>query len=268
VSSVLAPPARKRHGAAVDPRIRQRRIAVRRSAGRRRLRRLLVLGAVVVLLAGLVALTRSPLLAVRHIRVTGASQTSADAVVAASGIKLGSPLLDVSTATARRKIAALPWVKTVSVRRSFPGTVAVQVTERIPIAVVADGDGWLEVDRSGRVLARVPSAPAGLVPLDGVPAGVAPGGQLTAAPDLLALAAALPATLQPSLTGIAVAPSGLVLQLKDGGVVQLGQADDLPAKLVAAQAVLTSEGVNPGCVAVLDVQVPTAPALTTRAGCA
>jgi cell division protein FtsQ len=268
VSNVLSPPAHKRRGASVDPRIRQRRIAVRRSAGRRRLRRLLVLGAIVVLLAGLVALTRSPLLAVRHVRVEGASQTSVEAIAGASGIKVGTPMLDVSTGTARRQIAALPWVKTVSVRRSFPNTVTVQVTERDPVAVVADGDGWLEVDRSGRVLARVPSAPAGLVPLEGVPAGVAPGGQLDAAPDLLALAASVPGALRPSLSGVAVDPSGLVLRLKEGGVVQLGGSDDLPTKLVAAQAVLTSQGVSVGCVAVLDVQVPAAPALTTRGSCA
>lgn len=269
MTTITAPAGRKRHSTPVDPRIRQRRIEVQRSAGRRRLRRLGVLGAVAVLLAGLVALSRSPLLAVRHVRVEGASQTSTEAIVAASGVRVGRPLLDVSTGAARREIARLPWVKSVSVRKAWPSTLVLQVTERTPVAVMADGsDGWLELDESGRVLARSATAPAGLVPLTGLHQGARPGDQLDAPPGLLELAAAVPASLRPSVVGVSADPGGLALQLRGGGVAQLGDDGGLTAKLVSVQSVLTSRGATPECIDRLDVTVPSAPALTPRAGCA
>lgn len=264
-----APSSRRGRPPSIDPRIRERRIEVRRIAGRRRLRRLLVLGAVVAVAVGLVALTRSPLLAVRHLRVEGATQTSSAAVVAASGIRTGTPLLDVSTGGARRSIAQLPWVASVHVTRSFPNTVVLRVTERVPAAVVSDGaGGWLEVDTSGRVLARVTAPPAGLVAVTGLHQALEPGGQLAAPAGLLALAAAVPAPLRAAVASVEMGPGGLQLQLRGGGVAHLGDTSDLTAKLVSVQAVLTSQGVDPSCVGALDVSVAAAPALTPRPGCA
>ena len=71
----------------IDPRIRERRIEVRRQAGRRRLRMLLVVSSVLSA-AGLVFLTvTSPLLDVDRIRITGTQHVTVEQVRAASGVR-------------------------------------------------------------------------------------------------------------------------------------------------------------------------------------
>ena len=62
-------PSRQDRAVVVDPRIRKRQIDVRRAEGRRRLRVLTVVVIVVLLVAGALAATRTPLLDVDRIVV-------------------------------------------------------------------------------------------------------------------------------------------------------------------------------------------------------
>ena len=77
---------------AVDPRIRARRASVARDAGRRRLRRLLALAAVVGFALLALAATWTPALDIERIDVRGAAHTSSDAVIEAAGVAPGDPL--------------------------------------------------------------------------------------------------------------------------------------------------------------------------------
>jgi hypothetical protein len=88
-------------------------------------------------------------------------------------------------------------------------------------------------------------------------------------PDTVAaleVARLVPGSLSGRLLGVGVGTDGGVeLRLDPGGVVRLGRAIDVAAKLVAADAVL---GQAPaGCIAVVDVQVPESPVLTQRPEC-
>jgi cell division septal protein FtsQ len=68
------------------------------------------------------------------------------------------------------------------------------------------------------------------------------------------------------VAGIATTDDGAVeLQLLDGAVVRLGAADQLAAKLVSAETVLTQ--VDTTCLATVDVRVPSAPTVTRQPGC-
>ena len=144
----------------IDPRIRARRIAVRRSTGRRRLRIVAVAASVVAV--GLVALvvTRTPLLDVDRVEVVGAgARPSAEDVVAAAGLDPGGqPLLDVDLDAVERRVDALPWVAAADGR---PGTGRARswsrIEERQPVAVApADGGGWVVLAGDGRVLESWP----------------------------------------------------------------------------------------------------------------
>jgi cell division septal protein FtsQ len=122
--------------AGIDPRIRARRIDVARTAGRRRLQRLLELGAVLLVAAAFVGALRSPLLDVDTIRVAGGEHTSAEQVRAAAGIELGDQLIDVDLAAAGARIAALPWVERAHLGRRVDGSISIRLVERAPAATV------------------------------------------------------------------------------------------------------------------------------------
>lgn len=257
-----APPSPPGPRAPLDPRIRQRRIAVTRSQARRRLRALLaVVGSAALIAAGWGA-TRSPLLDVDRVVVEGAARSGEPSVVAAAGIPRGAAMVDVDEAAAARRVAALPWVLRASARRAWPSTVRVRVVERVAVAVTSDdAGGWAVLDVSGRVLERAPEAPAGLVALEGVPAAGPAGTRLApgAGPPLL-VASALGPQLGPRVAAVVGGPEGVELRLRPGGVVRLGPPDALEEKLRSARTVLAT--VEPRTVATLDVRDPATPVLT------
>ena len=252
----------------MDPRLRARRIAVRRDEGRRRLHRLIALGAVALAIVVGVAVTQSPLLDVDHITVAGAAHTSPDTIRQATGIRSHQPMTNVDLDRARRGILALPWVQTVSVARRWPSTVRVVVTERTPVAAVPAGPaGFALVDATGRVLEVSPTAPQGFVVLGNVPPAGAPGTSLAPeAGDALTVSTKLLPQLAPKVAAVAVAPDGVELQLAAGGKVRLGPATDVLAKLVATDTVLTQVDVKH--LGTLDVRVASAPSLTQGDSCA
>ena len=96
-------------------------------------------------------------------------------------------------------------------------------------------------------------------------------GAVLEAPELLAVAAALPAELVPAVAEVRTgeADGEVQLGLVDGGVARLGPVagggGELGDKIVAVVTVLAQ--VDTGCLAVLDVRVPSAPAVTRSAGC-
>jgi cell division protein FtsQ len=246
----------------VDPRIRARRIQVRRQQGRRRLRVLVGL-VVLAAVAGLVvAAAFSALFDVDSIEVTGAERTSTDEVVAASGIEPGEPLVLVDTGAAAERIGRLPWVASASVRRSVTGTVTVEVSERTPVAVLPASDGgWMAVDGDGRQLVAVPPPGPDELLVVGVEAsGVAGEPVGVGAQSVLRLLEALTPAVRAEISGLGIDGSELVLDLLRGGRVRLGEPADLDEKLVSLETMLAR--VDLRCLAELDLGVPSAPALT------
>lgn len=251
----------------IDPRIRARRIQVKRDQGRRRLHRLAIVGVVVAVAAGVFALTRSPLLSIRGVKVSGAHHNSAADIEHASRLTHGTPLIDVSVGTVARRVEALPWVAHATVSRDWPSTVSIHVTERRPAAALpAAGGGWLIVDVSGRVLDRTTTPQAGLLAVGTTPAAGMPGTTVAVDAALLRVASAVPARLRSEVIGVSQGRAGLELRLRCGGVVELGSATDLTDKLVSTGALLAQPS-GPGA-AVIDVQVPAVPTLTPGPGCA
>jgi cell division protein FtsQ len=253
-------------GLPIDPRIRQRRIQVTREEGRRRLRIVATSVAVAAVVAGSVGATRSPLLDVDRVEVVGARHTPQREVVAASGLADHPLMLDVDPAAVARAVESLPWVGRATAERRWPGTVRIEITERVPAAAVATGQGgWARVDRTGRVLALEPGRPADLPVIANLTAPGRPGQSLVrTAAGALRVAASLPPELRPRVAELLPRPDGDVdLGLRPpGGMVRLGPPRRLDAELAAAVAVLTRADVSR--LAVVDVRVPTSPVLTRR----
>ena len=246
--------------ARIDPRLRERRVAVQRERGRRRLR---ILGAAVALgLVGVAAygIARSPLLAVESIAVEGANHADADAIRAASGIDDGDPILFVDLGAARRGVEEVPWVATAHVTRELAHTIRIEVTERVPVAWFATVDGGqVVVDASGRMLGV---ASASMLPeLVGLQTSAGTPGEDVEPAGLAGVVAALPEALRSRVVAVVRADEGgqpgATLALADGPEVRLGRLEHIAEKGSAALAVLGALG--EGTPTYLDVRVPSAP---------
>lgn len=140
-------------GGSIDPRLRARRAAVRRAAGRRRLVVLVAAVAAVVLVVLAVAFVASPVFDVRDIAVQGAVYTDRAVLDEVVADLEGSPVLLVDTLEIEERLAAAPWVESVIVTRDFPHTVFIDIRERVALATFQGGDGrWRVIDVEGRVL--------------------------------------------------------------------------------------------------------------------
>ncbi|HTZ09703.1 MAG TPA: FtsQ-type POTRA domain-containing protein [Acidimicrobiales bacterium] len=245
----------------VHPRLWQRRVAVLRDQGRRRLR--WIVAAVVVLIGVCVAVVvlHTPLVAVRSTTVLGAPISEQEAVLSASGLADAPPLIDVDPRTTAARVEALPWVAHAVVVRHWPDAVTVTVTPRTPLgAVPRPGGGAAVVDASGHVISWEASLPAGLLVSGPVPPG-RPGTVLGAADHpALKTAAALPAAVAGRVRQVSVNGSGVVAMNLGGGVsAVLGTTAELPQKLAALVTVI--DRTRPTGPAVIDLTIPSQPAI-------
>ena len=148
----------------IEPRIRQRRIGVKRSKNRRRLWWLALAVFVVVVVIGVLAVLGSSLFAVDRVTVTGAVYTDQAALDAVVDDLTGTAVLLVDTAAVEAQIEAIPWVEDARVTTSFPDSASIEIRERTPVAAMMGADGRARViDAEGRVLALVDGQPVALV---------------------------------------------------------------------------------------------------------
>lgn len=248
----------------VDPRMRSRRITVRRDQGKRRLKRLTVaLAAVAVLVAAVVA-TQTPLLDVERVRVDGVGHTAAADVRRAAGISPGDTMVAIDVGQAAARVEDLPWIAEARVARRWSGTVEIHVTEREPLAMVGVGEGRVAlVDEDGRVLEVTGQPPAGLPEVTGVRGRIAQGDELGRdARDALAILRAVRERLPGVVASVS---SDLDAALAASGEIRFGSTDDLDDKIVAVETVLAD--VDTDCLELLDVRVPGSPALTRHQRC-
>jgi cell division protein FtsQ len=139
--------------AAIDPRMRARRIANRRAEGRRRLVWVAIIVGAVVLVVGAIAVVASPIFDVSDVRVQGAVYTDAEVLTEVIDSLKGEPVLLVDTQKAERTLEAVPWVERATVVTDFPHTVLIDIRERRPVATFQGSDQQFRViDAQGRVL--------------------------------------------------------------------------------------------------------------------
>lgn len=166
----------------------------------------------------------SPWLAVSQVQVTVsaapevAGPLTADEVRAVAAVEPGVPLLRVPTAEIESRVAALPQVASVSVSRSWPDTVVIDITRRVPVALVATGSGYDVVDASGGVIRSVSSIEAG------APVVRATGEGLAAA---ISVASELPEPIARKVVTVEASTRNDVrLILRNGAEVMWGSAED------------------------------------------
>jgi cell division protein FtsQ len=129
------------------------------------------IGAIVLVAAVTVIVSTTPLwgswvgrriawLSVERVEVTGTRLLDAGEVVAASGVALGQPLLD-EPAVWESALRLHPVIADVAITRRPPHTLRIHVTEKAPVALLADGTLKLAT-AAGEILPVEPH----VVPLD------------------------------------------------------------------------------------------------------
>jgi cell division septal protein FtsQ len=174
------------------------------------------------------------------------------------------PLLDVNTGAAAARLEQLPWVRTATVRVSWPDGVHIAVTEEVPRFTAATPAGtWDTLSDDGRVLAQTPTRPPGLLLLT-VPAAPGQAGSVLPAKDAsgLEVASTLPASFAAQVTAVTIEPAGWVqLALTTPIMVNIGTATQLPAKYEDVSSILAGATLHNGDV--IDVSVPQAPTVSS-----
>lgn len=234
----------------VDVTGRRRRRA--RERLRRRVRVAAVLAGVLALVGGAAWLVAaSPVFVVAAVAVEGAELTPVDDVRAAAAVPEGVPLAQVDAAAVATRVARLPAVARVEVRRTWPRTITVAVTERQVRLVRRIGSGYQWLDASGRGFHASAKPPKGAVRAE------VPGDDAGLLAAVATVADSLPDALRERTRVVrARTVDSISLRLHDGGEVVWGSAEQsgLKAEVVVPLLALDAR--------VYDVSAPTHP--TTR----
>lgn len=246
----------------IEPRLRQRRIGVRRAASRRRLWWAALAAVVVLALVGVLAALGSSWFAVDRVSVSGAVYTDAAMLDEIVEDLRGTPVLLVDTEDVEERIEAIPWVEAARVTTRFPDSARIEIRERTPIVAILGTDGRSRVlDTDGRVLSVIEGQPVALVwiagpdTLDLGPGEFAPVGYSAAA----SLVTKLTPTIRARVDSLLVTPDGsdlvMVLTGPSGPIeIRFGSAIGDNAqieKLVRLERELGDIGDDP--VSVIDV---------------
>ena len=250
----------------VDPRMKARRIAVIRAQGRRRLRVIALVLGIVAVAAAAWGLSRTPLLDVDRITISGAEAATRPEVLESSGLSTGVPMLFLDTDEVQRSVESLPWVRSANVWRDWPATVRIAVEPRVPAAVVPASQGRTALlDAHGYVIgwAAEPTA----MPHVSVPFTGELGDIHTAADGALAVAVAMPEDLRVWVSTVTVdADRGeLGLDLVGGARAVLGEPVLIDDKISALRSVLASADLE--CITAIDVTMPDIATVTRHQTC-
>jgi cell division protein FtsQ len=168
------------------------------------------------------ALLGSSLLVVKHEDVSGNRLVSSSEVLAAAGIRPGTPLASVNTAAVAHRVEQIAQVLTATVSRSWPNTVVIAVRERTPALAVASGGRFALIDGFGVTVRWSRHRPASMPLLRQPPARLRGNAGIGAA---VAVIERLPSRLHKLVLSVsAPSPYAVTLALRGGITVAWGSA--------------------------------------------
>jgi cell division protein FtsQ len=240
----------------IEPRLRDRRLAVKKAETRKRLKWVVIATAVIAVVVGGLAVLGSSLFDVQDVEVEGAVYTDEDALAGIVEDLRGSPVLRIDTDDVERQVEQIPWVRDARVTTDFPHGVKIEIAERQPALAFEGDDGrYRVIDDEGRVLDVLDGQPVDYLLLTSPEAPALGAGRF--APEGFGAAASLVEALTPRMSAraesVSVTPDGsdLRLTLRGGTEVRFGAAEDLIVKLVRLQTVLEDHAGEP--LSVIDV---------------
>ncbi|MBB3038868.1 cell division protein FtsQ/DivIB [Hoyosella altamirensis] len=193
----------------------------------------------------------TPVLAVRSIDVETGPTVPDEMVRAVVDVAPETPLLQVSTHDIASRVAELPKVAEVAVKRSYPSTLRILVTERVAAVFYDNPAGPHLMDLDAVTYAIEPPPP-------GVPRLVVdePGADDSATRSALSVLSSLAPEMREQVVEVsAESPADVRLLLEDGRTVIWGSSEGTERKARVANALLTQPG------QVYDVSSPDLPTI-------
>ena len=202
-------------------------------------RRIVALAIVIGAVGLLYGVYFTPLLGIRSVQVLGTKDLTQKQVLDAAAVPAGAPMLTISLAAIRDRVAGLNRVASVNVSRSWPATVRIDVAERIAVGVIKEPDGAHLIDRTAKDFATVPAEPAGLPELE-LPHAAATDPTAVA---LVQVLLAVPDKIRAEILSVsAKSPNSVTLALSAGRTVRWGGFEDSPRKAAVLTALMTQPG--------------------------
>lgn len=100
---------------------------------------------------------------IEHVKVDGQNEASEIALL--EKLELDGSMISFDVDAAQTRLAELPWVESATVRKFYPGTLAIEIEERKPFALwQRDGEVFL-IDRSGVDIAALEESRFSKLPL-------------------------------------------------------------------------------------------------------
>lgn len=220
---------------------------------RRRPWRLAAYAAVVLAVVALLvwAVGFSPLFAVRSVEVVGVPSAQVPAIRSLVEVPQGQPLARVDRKAVAARVAQLATLADVSIELSWPSTLVIHASPRVPFLVVKNPQGQLQVvDASGLAYARVDAAPKGVPVVNAASQAALSRDALAAAVSVVRV---LPDRLQRQVTRVVVSSADLVTLTLGRTQVVWGGIDQPERKLTIMTALLA------GAPRVIDVSAPDTP---------
>ena len=183
---------------------------------------------------------------VRNVEVEGAGNLSPEAVIRASGIRLGTKLNALNDVAIKANVDALGTLAFVELQRRYPVTARLVVRQRTHDAVTLQAGKLLTLDSDGYVVSASETLPEQALPLvTGLRASTFRlGRQLDAAPSRLTAMKAVLEALRAKRAAIYVSevdvdyPTDIQLITRTGMTVLLGGAENMEKKIVWMVATL------------------------------
>lgn len=153
--------------------------------------------------------------AIDKVDISGHRETSEIDILGTLELTGWTSLIGFSAEAARGRIASLPWIESVSVRKSYPSTLEIKIVERKPFAIWQSGTHLSLIEQSGKVIVSYPGRKFATLPL------VIGLGAPENASEIVALAAQQPEIATRIKAYIRVANRRWDLRLENGVTVKL-----------------------------------------------
>src|SRR4051794_9638276 len=216
-----------------------------------------MLAVAVLLVPGWFLLRDSPLVSVDKVNITGVSgPQAAEISQALTDAAKRMTTLDVDQAQLADAVHEFPVVARIKAHGRLLHTLDIQVSERLPVAALANRDRRMAVASDGTILANTLTKDLPLVPV-----AAPPGGTMLAehkAQQMVTMLGAASAELRPHIERASIGDQGLTVRLANGPELYFGDTSRLAAKWAAAERVLADYSARGA--AYIDVRVPERPA--------
>jgi cell division protein FtsQ len=215
-----------------------------------RVRLALVVVVISAVVLAAVVISRSSLLTVRTIDVTGASRLTPARVIARAHIDESTNALWLDEHAVERRLERHPWISEAYVSVGLPSTVRISIVERTPVAVATNRFGELYIAADGTSLGRA-NDDAGLPLIES-----------TRRDGAAAALAAMPVAVRSAVESVEYGADGsLDVHLHDGVRVVYGPADRLVAKGLVVERILAWAEESGEQLDSVDVTAPGSPAV-------